>query len=72
MKERTVKRHMLAIAPDHIDECAELNTTSLVESTCHDLDLWVGEHGDDIPEDLWDWAFEVSEKAERNGNPCRT
>jgi hypothetical protein len=84
MNERKVKRHMLSIAPDHIDDCQELNTTSLVESACHDLNLWCGEHGDDIPEELWDWAFEVSDKAEanhlrenrlvreRNGQACRT
>ena len=72
MNERNVKNHMLSIAPDHIDECAELNTTSLVESTCLDLDLWTGEHGDDIPEDLWDWAHEVSDKAEANDRrECR-
>lgn len=41
------------------DDCGEINLTKLAESICHQEDLY---EGDDIPERLFDLAFQAAER----------
>jgi hypothetical protein len=52
-------RTMMSLKQYHVDECGEVNCTTLAEETCKILDWYEGEDSE-IPEELFDIAVEVS------------
>lgn len=59
-EDRKIRTYMRSIVSEHVDpRTGEVNLTELAEDTCNDLNLWVND--EDIPEDLFEVAFEVAD-----------
>ena len=64
MNVKQVKQYMMdcLIAGEHIDDAGEVELTQLAEDAASALDLY---DGDDIPETVFELAYQVAQKWER-------
>jgi hypothetical protein len=61
-QQKSALRAMRNNVHDHVDECREVNMTTLAEWACAHLNLWEGPHVDETPEELFELSFKVSEE----------
>lgn len=61
MNEKEVKSWMIRNA--ELDDCGEVNCTQLGESAAQQFNLY---EGDDIPEEVFELAFEAAQVVEAN------
>ena len=62
MNEDDIRRWMMRNAPAHVDECGEVNCTSLVEAWDSECDSGEATLDEDHP--AWEIAFNVSKDYE--------
>lgn len=64
MNTKQVKQYMLdcLISGEHIDAAGEVELTQLAEDAASAFDLY---DGDDIPEEVFEMAYQVGQKWER-------
>lgn len=63
LNKSRVKSHMRSIVSSHLDDCGEVNHTSLVEETADALGFkHVGGPLEEPEHDVWLWAVEVAEE----------